>query len=246
MQAYALGCSLHERYAKTKLFRNIERKDIGKHVKVQTSNKHRTLFTAWNVLRGMFPGVGSYFNYWNDRLDLNMEDMEKNMNKKGNKTLGIPINVEKQEKNDELLHQIKTAPDDVIKFKKTNVEKCDFFDKIEKDKAYLKLLDKLYEMSEEKCFDKETTKTRKCLAKVKKIANQLNIARNHNMPEFPNRHGIELSDEEKEMIQNCAKMYWKYMYVQLSFLTKVWYDNSKPNTTNTTATTGTDPQRAIR
>ena len=137
MQAYALGCSLHKRYANTKLFRGIETKNIGKHVKVQTSNKHRTLFTAWNLLRGMFPGVSSYFNYLGDRLELNLEDVEKEMNKKGDRTLGIPINVEKQEKNDELLHQIKTAPENVQKFKKNNVQKCKFFDTIEKDEAYV-------------------------------------------------------------------------------------------------------------
>ena len=87
MQAYALGCSLHKRYANSKLFRGIETKHIGKHVKVQTSNKHRTLFTAWNLLRGMFPGVSSYFNYLGDRLELNMEDVETQMNKNGNRTI---------------------------------------------------------------------------------------------------------------------------------------------------------------
>ena len=212
MQAYALGCSLHKRYANSKLFRGIETKHIGKHVKVQTSNKHRTLFTAWNLLRGMFPGMSSYFNYLGDRLELNMEDVETQMNKNGNRTLGIPINVEKQEKNDELLHQIKTAPEHVQKFKKTNVHKCKFFDEIEKDPAYLKLLDKLYKMSGEECFDKSKTSTRKRLAKCKKIANQLNIARNHTMPEFPNRHGITLSDEEKGNDTEMCRAILKYMY----------------------------------
>ena len=67
-------------------------------------------------------------------------------------------------------------------------------------------------MSEQDSLNRKENSTRKCLAKCKKIANQLNIARNHNMPEFPNRHNITLSEKEKTMVQRCAEKYWKYMY----------------------------------
>lgn len=210
VQAYTMGVSLHKRYKGSSLFKDVKRCDVGKHVLVHTSNKHRTLFTAWNVLRGMFPGINSFFTYYSDRVELNMESIEKSMNER-DETLGIPINVESQSKNDELLHQIKTSSVDAQRFKKKNVLDCPFYEKVESDPAYLRLLDKLYKMSEEDCFAPDKP-VRERLAKVKKIANQLTIARVHNMPEFPNRHGIVLSDKEKSMVFKCAEQYWTYMY----------------------------------
>ena len=62
----------------------------------------------------MFPEVPTYYNYYQDRQDLDMAAMDKiiehqtaDHGTRSGKTLGIPINVESNSSDDWLFHQIK-------------------------------------------------------------------------------------------------------------------------------------------
>ena len=109
MYRYDLGTRFRQKYVlRQNLFRGIPPINISDHVRVHTSNLHRTLFTASALIRGMFPSTPHFFNYYTDRLDVNMEKVDEHLRKSG-QTLGIGIQVESQVTNDELFHQIKTA-----------------------------------------------------------------------------------------------------------------------------------------
>ena len=50
---------------------------VGRHVKVVTSNFHRTLFSAWSFLYGMFPGVPCSFKLPSERFNVNYGEIRK-------------------------------------------------------------------------------------------------------------------------------------------------------------------------
>jgi len=120
------------------LFRNIAPIEISDCVRVHTSNLHRTLFTASALLRGMFPNIPHFFNYYTDRLDVNLDNIEANL-RKGSQTLGIGIQVESQVTNDELFHQIKTATEHAKEFKEKNVLSCEFMKQIQSNEEEWKV-----------------------------------------------------------------------------------------------------------
>jgi len=204
-----MGLGLNKRFSS--LFEGLKKHEIGRHVNVNTSNLHRTLFTSWNLLRGMFPGVPLYFNFYSDRQEVDLDKIEAEMNKAGSRTMGIAINVESEGKSDELMHQIKTAGEKANKFKKKNVHKCKLYKELENDPACIALLKKLWEMTGEECYD-PSLPVLKRIAKIKKVANQMTIAKVHGMPVLPNVKGIVLTAADEALILKCAKAYWKYMY----------------------------------
>ena len=141
-----------------------------------------------------------------------MEKVDEHLRKSG-QTLGIGIQVESQVTNDELFHQIKTASKHAKEFKQKNVLDCEFMKSIQtKTKEWEDLADKLFEMTEEPVFDPAKNTLTERIAKFKVVANQIRIARAHNMPAFPNRKLLSLSEKEEDMVFEAARNYWKFMF----------------------------------
>ena len=84
MYRYDLGTRFRQKYVlRQNLFRGIPPINISDHVRVHTSNLHRTLFTASALIRGMFPSTPHFFNYYTDRLDVNVEKVDEHLRKSG-------------------------------------------------------------------------------------------------------------------------------------------------------------------
>jgi len=66
-------------------------------------------------------------------------------------------------------------------------------------------------MTEEDVFDPSKNTLIERIAKFKVVANQIRIARAHNMPSFPNRKCLHLSAKEESMVFEAARNYWKYV-----------------------------------
>ena len=212
---YDLGTRFRQKYVlRQNLFRDIPPINISDHVRVHTSNLHRTLFTASALIRGMFPSTPHFFNYYTDRLDVNMEKVDEHLRKSG-QTLGIGIQVESQVTNDELFHQIKTASERAKEFKLRNVLDCEFMKNIQtKTKEWEDLANKLFEMTQESVFDPSKNTLMERIAKFKVVANQIRIARAHNMPAFPNRKLLSLSKKEEDMVFEAVRTCSFFIFIR--------------------------------
>eukprot|EP00940_MAST-03C_sp_MAST-3C-sp2_P000338 g338.t1 len=211
-QAYALGGVFNKFYVEEKqLMRGVDPWKIGDTVRVHTSNRHRTLFTSWSLLRGMFPETPLFLSYVSDQLVQDRALVEERL-RRSKMTLGIPIHVEDQDENDELLHQIKTASARAKHFKKDNVKSCRFFQDNLSSPKWKELADKLFKMSASEDFN-PNKKTVDRMSRFKCVRNRIKIAEAHrNMVSFPNVQNLYLSQEEQKMIQAASDCFWKYMF----------------------------------
>ena len=85
-----LGRKVRKRY--DALFADLDPKQINDVVRSYTSNKQRTLFSAWSFLNGMFPSTPRHFMYLGDRQHLDMAAVEAEL-EKTHTGMGIAIMV---------------------------------------------------------------------------------------------------------------------------------------------------------
>ena len=79
LQHVELGRKVRKRY--DALFADLDPKQINDVVRSYTSNKQRTLFSAWSFLNGMFPSTPRHFMYLGDRQHLDMAAIEAELEK---------------------------------------------------------------------------------------------------------------------------------------------------------------------
>lgn len=91
-QLRQLGKMLAAQYREA-LFGELEPTEIGRYCRVHSSNKHRTLMSAWSLLQGFLPDVPKHFSYASDRLDVDFERLEQRLNAQG-QSLGIEMSIE--------------------------------------------------------------------------------------------------------------------------------------------------------
>lgn len=152
VQHNRLGALLRKRYAG--LFSDLDKSEINNVVKVHTSNYQRTLFSAWSFMFGMFPEVPRYYNYLSDRQDVDMEKLEKTIEAQDT-TLGIPINIESNDSDDYMFHQIKadTTPQEAKDFEDGGAASLSpILQAMDKDPKYIALCEKLYKITGKKAL----------------------------------------------------------------------------------------------
>jgi len=210
LQHVELGRKVRKRY--DALFADLDPKQINDVVRSYTSNKQRTLFSAWSFLNGMFPSTPRHFMYLGDRQHLDMAAVEAELEKTHN-GMGIAIMVEPTEDTDELFHQIKSPNCDekAQKFKKKEMLKHPRLTEMAQDAEFLALADKLYRMTEipKLAPDQEAPKR---LQKFKSVFTQIEVANTHGLPLLPNQHGDTLSEQELAHVYEAARIKLKYMY----------------------------------
>merc|ERR1712166_821411 len=218
IQHNRLGKLLRQRYAG--LFADLKPEEINNNVKVHTSNYQRTLFSATAFLSGMFPEVPTYYNYYQDRQDLDMAAMDKiiedsaekdSHGQKRGKTLGIPINVESNSSDDWLFHQIKAefTPKSSKDFSKGgSVRTSKLFQKMDKDPEYIALCEKLFKITGKKKLLVEGDR----IIKLKSVYTQIEIAKTHNLPLLPNGKNLTITNKEIEMIDKAAEVVIQHMF----------------------------------
>eukprot|EP00939_MAST-03C_sp_MAST-3C-sp1_P003484 g3484.t1 len=211
-QAYQLGSSFAERYLyDLQLLADVNSWQYGDFVRVHTSNRHRTLFTSWSLLRGMFVDSPIYFSYREDRLHVTRAAVEGHL-RKFRRTMGIPIIIENQQINDELMHQIKTASKEAQNFKKTNFRKSAFMRDLDCTKKWSRLADKMFDMTGDKSFGPSHDLIDR-VSRFKKVVNRLSISRSHrNIVEIPNPQNLSIDAHDEALLQEAGKCFWKYMF----------------------------------
>lgn len=187
-------------YRKTDLFdRPVQ--GFSKFVSSQCSNTHRTLFSAWCLLRGLFPRTPASFVFQKDRTEHSMKDIRNNC---------IPIIVESEVGTDALFHQWK-GDENYKAWKLQNFEKSKLLIRLSKEQKYLDLADKLYKMTG---FEKLSRKKKPLnrVAGFKGIYSNLAIAERHNLPPLSNVDGLSITEEEGKMIKIVADEVWRLRY----------------------------------
>eukprot|EP00930_Biecheleria_cincta_P095122 TRINITY_DN87145_c0_g1_i1.p1 TRINITY_DN87145_c0_g1~~TRINITY_DN87145_c0_g1_i1.p1 ORF type:complete len:592 (+),score=100.16 TRINITY_DN87145_c0_g1_i1:66-1841(+) len=214
LQHHSLGQKLAARYRKGScLFDGVTSSDFHRSVLVNTSPVQRTLFSAWSLLGGMFSDVPRHFAYHADRQDIDLDQAEATIQKKG-QTLGIAIQVESTtagETNDKMFHQIKTADPVSKKFKKNECLKSPVLKSMAEDPKAMALVDRLYKATgmNKLAPDKEAVKR---VAGIKAFATQLAIADVHGLTPLPNVFGETFSEEDRACIRRVNDQVWGHAF----------------------------------
>lgn len=205
-QMHEIGQDLRDYYINhTSLFKGIPVSEISNHVFVQSSNKHRDIFSAWSLLRGMFPQTPSNFTYHEDRVELNMKEIRRKIHSEGN-SLGIPIVIEHSDRN-VLFNQYKMDKT-YKKWRLTNLRNVPLLKELCKEPKYIALANKLHKMTGLEKLNAAKYSTLQRILSFKLIHTHLVISKAHNLPAIPNISGLRLTHDEQEMIKTVANITW--------------------------------------
>lgn len=214
-QAFNLGVEMKEHYED--FFMDAKSHEIGKMVLCNSSNVQRTINTAWSYYCGMFPGTKIHFKYMTGRPISFYNKVEARLNAE-DKSLGIRINIEEVAGNDNLFHQNKRCPK-LVKWQKRNLKKSIFLNQCTKDPKYIELADKIYRMTAFQGLNPENSEIDRMIS-LKDVSSDVYVSIVHDQNILANVYGMELTDEELDMLNSISTCFIQHKYVPYNGLRK--------------------------